>query len=221
MHTFGLAGERQFVLLSAGNLATTQGVIANLRHDMETGATTNLMTIGRMHEAADYIGSIVRFQTERHHAAIAAAGFNAETTLLLGGQIAGRPIRLFLIYPQGNHISASEQTPYFQIGETKYGKPILDRVINPATSLEEAALCALVSIDSTMRSNATVGPPLELVAYRKGSFVLDSYLRLAEDDPYLRAVRQGWNEQINRAFRALPPLHWRSAAEKQAIDYQT
>ena len=211
MHTFGVTGERQFVILSAGNLATTQSVIAQIRYDIESGTSQNLMNVSRMQTAADYVGEVVRGQTERHSEAVAAAGFNAETTLIFGGQIAGRPTRLFLIYPQGNHIAASDDTPYLQIGETKYGKPILDRVIGRDRSLEDAALCALVSIDSTMRSNAGVGPPVEVLAYRDGSFTLDNYLRLGEDDPYLLSIRQSWNEQIKHAFDALPRLSWRDA----------
>lgn len=146
-----------------------------------------------------------------------AAGFNAETTLLLGGQIAGRAQRVFLIYPQGNHISCSEETPYLQIGETKYGKPILDRVITPKTSLDEAALCAAVSLDSTMRSNAGVGPPIEILSYVKNAFVLGQYLRMDGDDPQLLLIRQSWNEQINHAFHALPALAWSGESIKASI----
>jgi len=218
MYTFGLTGERQFVILSAGNLATTQSVIATLRRDIETGAATNLMNVVRSQDAADYVGEVVRSQIEKHSAAVAAAGFSAETTLVFGGQMAGRPTRLFMIYPQGNHIEASDDTPYFQIGESKYGKPVLDRVVTPQTSLENAALAALVSMDSTMRSNATVGPPIELLGYRADSFVIDNYLRLVEDDPYLLGIRRAWGEHINAAFSALPNFQWSSAAPKLNID---
>ncbi|MEM7408350.1 MAG: peptidase [Pseudomonadota bacterium] len=214
MFTFGIAGERQFVILSSGNLATTQSVIAELRHHIESNSQTNLLNVGRMQDAADYVGGMVRDETARHAAAVSAAGFNAETTLLFGGQIAGRDQRLFLIYPQGNHIACSEETPYMQIGETKYGKPILDRVVTADTSIEEASLCAMVSLDSTMRSNASVGPPVELLTYVNNSFVIDRYLRLEGDDPQLLGIRQGWNEQINRAFHALPALQWDAQMQK-------
>lgn len=208
MYTFGVTGERQFVVLSAGNLATTQSVISELRHDIEKGASVNLMNVARTVEAADYVGEVVRNQIEKHSTAVAAAGFSAETTLILGGQVAGRPARLFMIYPQGNHVEASEDTPHLQIGETKYGKPILDRVVTPRSSLTDAAVAALVSMDSTMRSNASVGPPVEVLAYRDNSFVIEHYLRLAEDDPYLLSLRRAWGENIKSAFQALPRMKW-------------
>ena len=217
MFTFGIAGERQFVILSAGNLATTKSVIAELRHHIESNNAVNLMNVGRRQDAADYVGEIVRDEIARHATAVSAAGFNAETTLLFGGQIAGRDQRLFLVYPQGNHIACSAETPYMQIGETKYGKPILDRVITAETSIEEAALCAMVSIDSTMRSNASVGPPVELQTYVNSSFVMDRYLKLDGDDPQLLNIRQNWNEHINRAFHSLPALMWNPDTQKAPL----
>jgi putative proteasome-type protease len=220
MHQIGIAGERQFVILSAGNIATTQSVISSLRNDIEVGAPGNFLSTMGMEDAADYLGAVVRAETERHTEAVAAPGFNAETTLIFGGQIAGRPTGLFLIYPQGNHIAASSEAPHMKIGETKYGKPILDRVITSETTLDDAALCGLVSVDSTMRSNASVGPPVEIATYRVDSFVLGNYLRLPEDDPCLLSIRQAWNFHINEAFNALPRLVWGPVNEKVQGDPQ-
>ncbi|MCP5156945.1 MAG: peptidase [Ectothiorhodospiraceae bacterium] len=208
MHVFGRDGDRQIVLLSAGNLATTQAVIAQLDRDIRTGAPMNLMVMEGLADAADYVGQIIRNQEAKHGPAVAAAGFSPDATFIMGGQIGQRPPKVYLIYPQGNYITTSEQTRYLQIGETKYGKPILDRVIHADMSLEEAARCALVSIDSTMRSNATVGPPIELLAYRRDALVLSDYTKLVEDDPYLLEIRRAWNENITQAFLELPPLTW-------------
>jgi len=121
-----------------------------------------------------------------------------------------------LVYPQGNHITSSDDTPFLQIGESKYGKPILDRILTPATSLDTAALTALVSMDSTMRSNVTVGPPLEVLIYRRDSLNLDERLRFTEDSPYLRQIRRSWDDLIKQAFRQLPPLAWANAKEQAA-----
>lgn len=133
-------------------------------------------------------------------------GISVDSGFILGGQIAGEPPGLHMIYPEGNHITTSAATPFLQIGEAKYGKPILDRIVERQTSLEDAARCALVSMDSTMKSNVTVGPPVELLLYQRDSLVLDRYRRLDEDDPYLRALRNSWAENIRHAIAALPPF---------------
>lgn len=208
MHTFGREGDRQIILLSAGNLATTQAVTSRLRRGIESGADRSLFTVEDMEEAADYLGEVIREQDERHSAAVARAGFSAEATFIMGGQIGRRPTRLFLVYPQGNYITTSDQTPYLQIGETKYGKPLLDRVIRLTTSLDEAGRAALVSMDSTIRSNVTVGPPVELLGYVRDSLALDSYRLLHEDDAYLQEIKRAWNEKITQAFHELPPISW-------------
>ncbi len=149
---------------------------------------------------------------------VAAAGFSAEASFIIGGQIDGRPHRVYLVYPQGNYITTSEETPYLQIGETKYGKPVLDRFIRPGTSLDEAVVCALVSMDSTMRSNASVGPPIEVLRYDRDSLVVRYYLRLEADDPYLLEIRRSWTEGLRRALQELPPADWASSVEKRQLD---
>ena len=214
MNVFGRDGDRQIVLLSAGNLATTQAVIARLARDIRDGKETTLMTVANMEAAAEYIGEVLQNQDERHGAAVTAAGINADATFIIGGQIGDRRTRLYLVYPQGNFITTSKETPFLQVGETKYGKAILDRVIHQSTSLDEAALCALVSMDSTMRSNATVGPPIELLSYANNSLRIDHYLRLEETDEYLIKIKRAWNDYLLAAFKTLPGVTWSDLTDK-------
>ena len=214
MHVFGKDGERQIVLLSAGNLATTQATVARIERDINEDADTHLMSVTNMETAAEYVGQIVRGQEERHGAAVSAAGISAEASFIIGGQVDDRRARLFLVYPQGNYITTSSETPFLQIGETKYGKAILDRVIKPTMSLDEAALCALVSMDSTMRSNAAVGPPIEVLSYQRDSLRIERYVRLEEDDDYLIEIKRAWNENLLGAFKKLPGFRWESISRK-------
>ncbi len=206
MHTFCGDGERIFVLLSAGNLATTQAVVAKLARDIRNEAETSLATLGTMSEVADYVGSASRSIQARHAADDEETTFSAEASFILGGQIRNQPQRLYLIYPEGNYFHTTDRTPYLQIGETKYGKPILDRIITQDTDLETAARCAIVSMDSTMRSNATVGPPVEVLLYRRDTQQLGERLVFEEDSDYLGAVRAAWQESLRRAFEDLPKL---------------
>jgi putative proteasome-type protease len=201
MFRFGQDGNRQFVILSAGNLATTQAVIEQLSKDITTQAMINLNTVTDMSEAADYIGQLsVKEQTK------SGGGSVYEATFILGGQILGSPPHLSLIYPQGNHISTSKETPFLQIGETKYGKPILDRIITTQTPLNRAALCSLVSMDSTMRSNLSVGPPIDIQLYHIDSLIGGEYYHLPEDSEYLRDVNRIWNERMIESVASMPPL---------------
>ena len=206
MHRFLGDGERFFTVLSAGNLATTQAVINRVRRDIEEDAKVNLHSISRINDAAEYLGNLSREQQKKDREACNDSGLNVAASFILGGQIAGHPHSIFLIYPQGNYIPVSRHAPFFQIGEEKYGKPILDRIIEPCLSLEVAARCALVSMDSTMRSNASVGPPIDLLLYRADTLYPDSEISFGEDAPYLRALRKAWQESLKSAFDALPPL---------------
>jgi len=147
-------------------------------------------------------------QQQKHSTAVAGGGFDASASFILGGQIAGSSHRVYMIYPEGNFIKATAENPYQQIGEIKYGKPILDRIITRETSLEEAALAGLVSMDSTMRSNATVGPPLDVLIYEKDSFSLDRHFTLQADDPYLLEIKAAWDEKLKEAFAELRRLNW-------------
>jgi putative proteasome-type protease len=203
MFRFDLGPERQFVVLTAGNLATTQSSMAQLKKDIRQQSQINLHTVNSIGEAADYLGEVSKAQQEKHR--LAGQGFQA--SFILGGQIASMDHRIVLIYPEGNHITSSKDTPYLQIGESKYGKPILDRILNPDTTLETAALCALVSMDSTMRSNLTVGPPIEVLLCRANSFQLYPYYRFEEGSEYLREVKRCWDERLKEAFHQMPSLN--------------
>lgn len=209
MHTFPLTEGRAFVLLAAGNLATSQAVLNSLRRDLEDpDAAVSLNTVEYPFDAAHYIGDIsVRVQRE-HPEMIEKSGVNVEASFILGGQIGLGEHEIYLIYPQGNYISTSVETPYLQIGETKYGKPILDRIVTPLTSLEDAARCALVSEDSTIRSNISVGPPLELIIYRSGSLVIDTRMLLKPGSVLYKKLQKSWNTGLRHVFDRLPRFDW-------------
>ena len=210
MFRHGVDGERQFVILSAGNLATSQGVMAKLKADIRKDAKVTLNNVGSLTEAADYLGDVSLEQQERRR----TEGANFEVSFILGGQIKGRKHRVILVYPEGNHITTSNDTPYLQIGESKYGKPILDRILKPELDLATAAQCLLISMDSTMKSNRGVGPPIELLLYRKESLSLDHHHRFEPESDFLRDLRQGWDGALKNAFRQMPPLSWASNWDK-------
>jgi putative proteasome-type protease len=212
MFTFDQGPDRQFVILTAGNLATTQATLAQLKKDIRQKAELSLNTVSTVGDAADYVGEVSRAQQEKH----GTSGRSYEASFLLGGQIAGAHHRVVMIYPEGNHITSSKDTPYLQIGESKYGKPILDRIIQLDTPLETAALCALVSMDSTMRSNLTVGPPIEMIIYQTDSYNLLNYHRFEDDDEYLRELKKSWDSRLKDAFHQLPPLAWAANWKKIA-----
>ena len=209
MHQFDVSDDRFVVLLAAGSLATTQAVVNLIRRDLENpAATCNLNKSAYLFDAATYIGSISFKVQEQHALAMQRSGFSAEATFILGGQIAGQPHEIYLIYPQGNYINASPSTPYLQIGETKYGKPILDRMAEAKTSLEDAARCAMVSLDSTMRSNISVGPPVEVGIYRANTFEMSHHLNLDTTSPLFIGVQKHWSESIRAGFNSLPRFDW-------------
>lgn len=218
MHTFGIDGDRQIVVLTSGNLATSQGVLAQMKQDIKFSKGESLFTVQSMSEAAEYLGRVLRSHQVKHAEAVAQGGFSADASFLIGGQVGDRSPKIYMVYPQGNFITSSDQTPFLQIGEFKYGKAILDRIIARDTDLEAAARCALVSVDSTMRSNASVGPPVEILTYRADSLVLDNYLRLTEDDPYLLEIKRRWNENLMRAFEALPHFTWNDLPDRPRFD---
>jgi putative proteasome-type protease len=209
MHAFILPGERCFVLLTAGNLATTQAVINTLQRDFaDHHAKRSLRTPGYLFDAAEYVGEISCKLQARHAEATKKRDVDFSASFILGGQIADGPHEILMVYPEGNVIAVSPANPYLQIGETKYGKPILDRVITHETSLEDAARCALVSIDSTMRSNISVGPPIELRFYRAGSHAIERHMTLDLESPFYDKLRRAWGDGLNRVFRELPPFEW-------------
>jgi putative proteasome-type protease len=202
MNAFGVPGERQIVICSAGNLATSQAVMLQVERDIEDNTEKSLYNFSRMSDIARYIGELS--VKER----LPGEGAQYGATFLVGGEIANARCRVFMVYPEGNFIASSRQTPFLQIGEVKYGKPILDRVINASTELEEAALCALLSMDATTRSNMTVGPPVELYIYKKGTLQPGRYVCFGEEDEFLRILRRAWNDSITQAFRKMPKIPW-------------
>jgi putative proteasome-type protease len=212
MRTFVWPGNRVFGLLSAGNLATTQLVIKRLQADIDGGALPNLLSVKNMHEAVDYIAT-VSTSIKNIHVERDCGKVNFEATFILAGQIGYDRHETLMIYPQGNYIHESSEHPYLQIGEIKYGKPILDRIIKRDILLERAARCALVSMNSTVRSNLTVAPPIELLVYRKDSLNFTNQLSLSEDDPFSRELSESWNEGLVRALQTLPKFNWEEADE--------
>lgn len=215
MHVFTPSPDRLFVILSAGNLATTQEVINHIQRDLDyPNGGNNLANVRYLFEAAEYVGGISVAVQQEHGEALNQSGVSGETTLLIGGQITGQPHGLMMVYPQGNYITASPETPYLQIGESKYGKPALDRIVHPGQSLAEGGRLSLVSLDATARSNITVGPPFELATYEKDSMTIGCRCKFAEDDKYLISIREAWNSGINRAFDNLPKFDWEAGAGK-------
>ena len=209
MNVWQQPGERVLVLLTAGNLAISQAVTNLLRERIRgEDAVCSPMNAPNMFEAATCIGEALREVHRRDAAALKEFGVDFNATLILGGQIAGEPPRLFQIYAAGNFIEATRDTPYFQIGESKYGKPILDRVINPDTSLDEAAKCALISMDSTIRSNLSVGLPLDLLYYPRDAFAVARHVSIGSDDAYFTMLRKRWGEALRGAFHDLPNPEW-------------
>lgn len=207
MHLFERAGDRVLVVLTAGNLAVSQTVIHRLRREFATHSG-GLNDAPDVHAAADYLGSISLAEQDRHADALSRSGVSADTTFIIGGQVAGASPEVCLVYPQGNHIAATPETPYLQTGETKYGKPILDRIVEADTTLDNAARCALVSLDSTIRANISVGPPLYLAIYDADSLASPRRLTLEQDNPLYTGIQLGWNAGLKQAFENLPRFDW-------------
>jgi len=205
MTIFERRGDRVIVLLSSGNLAGTQAVISILNQRCADGdAPTNILGARTMFDVLVLVTDAMR-ETEKRDAGHVEA-FNA--SFIVGGQIRGEPMRLFRTYAEGNFIEAGADTLFFQTGETKYGKPILDRVLTRQTPLADAAKCVLVSFDSTMRSNLSVGMPIDLLRYERDSFEVRLRRRLDVDDPYFTALSRNWIEGLREVFRELPELSW-------------
>lgn len=210
MFRFGIDGERQFVILTAGNLATSQATIAKIKTDIRQEAEINLLNVESVEDAADYIGDLSRIQQEKR----TVEGKKFEASFIIGGQIGDAEHEIILVYPEGNHITTSSDTPYLQIGESKYGKPILDRILTPELDLDTCAMCALVSMDSTLRSNLSVGPPIEAILYPTNSLTINNYHRFDNDSDFLRDLKRSWDQLLKNAFRQMPPLSWASNWDK-------
>jgi len=208
MTIFEVPGERSMAMLTAGNLAVTQAVLQHLHKDIAANEAVNLHNVTNMFDAARAIGAAIRtvHREDAEHLRHHNTDFNI--SVLFAGQIAGERPRLFNVYSAGNFIEASQETPYFQTGETKYGKPILDRVINYRSSLEDALKCVLISFDSTIRSNVSVDLPVDVLVYRNDSLTMDCRHRVVKDDPYFLAVRKHWGEGLRNVFSEIPNPDW-------------
>lgn len=205
-------GDRFMVLLSAGNLSISQSVreilqVEQLKDTPESEPIT-IWNAKSMFDAARVLGAAIRHVYERDAASLKLAGVEFNVSLIFGGQIKGEGMRLFQVYSAGNFIEATPETPYFQVGESKYGKPVLDRVITPLTPLDEAAKCALVSMDSTLKSNLSVGLPLDMVIYEANSFQTDKVVCIDDDNPYFRMLHSSWGQKLREVFDAIEDPMW-------------
>ncbi|MBM3569030.1 MAG: peptidase [Alphaproteobacteria bacterium] len=200
--------DRVLVLLATGNLATTQGVTSRLEEAMTAGSEHALDRVPTMFRAAEVVGDALRQSYGRDAQALKDAGIDGGGSFILGGQIKGERQRLFQVYAAGNFIEAVAETPYFQTGEVKYGKPMMDRVVKTRIGLIEAAKCALVSFDATMKSNISVAPPIDLLLYRKDTLRVGLRMRVEDSDPYFLELRRRWNEGLRQVFAQLPDVPW-------------
>lgn len=211
MNIFEVPDERVLVLLAAGNLATTQSVMSLLRLRMKEGGKNTaegVLGLRSMYDVAVLVGDTLREVVGRDGAQLSQQKIDPGCSFILGGQIEGEAPRLFHIYPQGNFIECARDTNYFQIGETKYGKPIIDRVVQYDTPINDVAKCLLVSFDSTMRSNLSVGMPIDILGYEKDSLRVTLKRRLLEGDSYFREISQFWSSGLRKLFADVPELHW-------------
>lgn len=208
MTVFERKGDRVIVLLSSGNLAGTQAVISILKQKNTREGSPNLWGAQSMFDTAIVVSDAMREVDRRDGQNLAASDISFNASFILGGQIAGEQPRLFRIYAQSNFIEASLDTPYLQTGETKYGKPIIDRVITRSTSLNDAAKCVLVSFDSTLCSNLSVGMPIDLICYQRDSLEVTMRRRFEKDDAYFNELGKQWTEGTRQVFSRLPNLDW-------------
>jgi putative proteasome-type protease len=209
MTVFERPGDRVLVLLTAGNLAISQSVVSLLSEQLDAPEShLSLYAAQTMYEAARCVGDAVRTVHARDAAALKEHGIEFAVSFIVGGQIGAEWPRLFQVYAAGNFIEATRETPYFQIGESKYGKPIIDRIVRPQTSLRDAAKCALISMDSTIRSNLSVGLPLDLAIYRRDALALGTRVSIDADNEYFRMVRSRWGDALRQAFKDMPDPEW-------------
>lgn len=211
MFTWEEPGERILTACCAGNLSITQGVLTRINAAIAKGrddeSIETILNTPTLFRAAQLFGDAMRDVQERHRETLQSQGAGADASILLGGQRKGGEIRLYLVYSAGNFIEATEDTPFFQIGEHKYGKPILDRIISPETSMEMAKKAVFLSMDSTLRSNLSVGMPLDYAVIRKDEIAFSTQRRIEQDDPSYTAISTGWADAIRNAFDTLPEVN--------------
>jgi putative proteasome-type protease len=209
MRIYAREGDRVLCLLSSGNLSLTQSVAAMIEEDMAEsgpeGTLPCLLNRDSLYETVRYLGEKIRAVRAQDGPAMREAGLEFNINLILGGQIGGQPPQIYRIYSPGNAIHASRESPFLQIGELKYGKPLLDRAITFDTPLDEAVRCGLLSLDATAKSNVSVGTPFEVFCYEADSLEVRRHAVLEEHDPWLRAVREGWQSGLVRLVREMPP----------------
>ncbi len=217
--------DRFMVLLSAGNLSISQSVreilqVEQLKDTPESEPVT-IWNAKSMFDAARVLGSAIRRVHERDAESLRMAGVEFNVSMVLGGQIKGEAMRLFQVYSAGNFIEATPETPYFQVGESKYGKPVLDRVITPTTPLDEAAKCALVSMDSTLKSNLSVGLPLDLVVYEADTFQTDKVVCIDENNPYFKMLHNSWGQRLREVFDSIEDPMWNGGQTEIPLRFAT
>jgi putative proteasome-type protease len=205
---FEKTGERVLVVMTAGNLAISQSLISILRERIEMPETESIYTVPNMFEAARQVGDGLREVYRRDADSFKDHNIEFNAQMIFGGQIGNELPRLFCVYAPGNFIEATPDTPYFQIGESKYGKPIIDRVVSRSTSLAQAAKCALISMDSTIRSNLSVGLPLDLLSIQRDALRVHTHINITEEHAYFRMIRSRWSESLRTAFHELPDPEW-------------
>ena len=215
---FSHNGERVLILCTSGNLSVTQAVLHQISRDINLDEGPHLHNLPTMYDVATYIGTKVRQIQDRDRPWLEKDKIDFQCNFLVGGQIKGEPQQLYLIYPQGNFIQATKETPFLQIGETKYGKPLLDRTITYDTPLDAMAKCALLSIDSTMKSNISVGPPINLVMVEADHFAVRHKLKLRLGDPYLAKMRSLWENHVRQAFEFMPNVEWEAEQSDSGED---
>src|ERR1700730_11041287 len=206
MHVFEAPGDRVIALLTAGNLALSQGVLNLLNEGIENedGTAETLFSVSSMFRAAKLVGEAIRRVYRLDGPAMQARNITFDVSVLLGGQIKGRAMRLFQVYSAGNFIEATPDTPFLQIGEHKYGKPILDRAAHYETELYDGVKLVLISMDSTLRSNLTVGMPIDLLVYRRDALKIELRRRITEDDAYFNMIQDRWSAALRDAYRTIP-----------------
>jgi putative proteasome-type protease len=208
MMVYERPGDRFMVLLSAGNLSVAQSVreilqVTEMMSEEEGAEPLTIWNAPSMFDAARLLGVAMRRVAERDAASLKQAGLDFNVSMILGGQVKGEAMRMFLVYAAGNFIEATRETPYFQIGEHKYGKPVLDRLVTPESSLEDGTKCALLSLDETMKSNLSVGLPIDLAVYREGTLQSSDIICVDEHNPYYKLIHNTWGEKLRHAFESL------------------
>jgi putative proteasome-type protease len=210
LSVFENPGDRMMVMMTAGNLSISQAV-RQIVSDYIGADGMSIWTAPNMYEAARIVGEAVRTVHKQEAAKLAEFGVDFNISMILGGQVRGERCRLFYIYSAGNFIESHDENPYFQIGEAKYGKPIIDRVVTPHTSLDDAAKCALISMDSTLRSNISVGLPLDLLVYEEGALAVTRFVTIDEHNQYFQVLRNSWGQQLKIVFEGMDAPVWDAA----------